>query len=444
MLNLDSLELVTVAAIALTCIAILVRNWIVGASEVWAPNSLIAILYLYYVVVGPLYFVINQKTDFLGINLRDHFGLAWLASLISLLSFVIGYGALSPPRKPNHFEINRSDAEKLMFLSLGAAIFALLYQRLVSEGGVMSGYLINSINLSIPGAILAMLLYMREKSLKHGIIFSGITILAMSFFLYSGFRFRIVWLFLALLAAFYLWRRVRPNPLLIAGLGVILLLGMGFIGMTRSYWKGLSIERAEGAGVADMMARGFSEAGTFLASASVLEAVPARINHTYFDPIWVTITFPIPRKLWPGKPESQTLVAMKWSFGSKDAAFAGQAIPYYIEWYIAFGWIGLIGSSVGLGWLCRRLWAWYLERRADPLATMVYTTTLGYLYFVFSRGYLPMAVMGFLFGIFPFFLLQRYLAKRAALASGPLGRPPVEAKRVMRRSGMDGLRRRHP
>jgi len=443
MSNLDPLELITLALIGLICIGILVRNWRAGASAIWAPTSLMAVLYLYYVVIGPLYFVAKQRTDFLGIDLSEHLGLAWVASLVALLSFLVGYAIKPPPLRAIGFQIERRHAEKLTLLTLAVTAFAFLYQRIASGGGVLSGYLANSINLSIPGAILAMLLYMREKSLKHGIIFSGITILAMSFFLYSGFRFRIVWLFLALLAAFYLWRRVRPNPLLIAGLGTILLLGMGFIGMTRSYWKGLSIERAEGAGVADMMARGFSEAGTFLASASVLEAVPARINHTYFDPIWVAITFPIPRKLWRGKPESQTLVAMKWSFGSKDAAFAGQAVPYYIEWYIAFGWIGLIGSSVGLGWLCRRLWVWYLERRVDPLATMIYTTTLGYLYFVFSRGYLPMAVMGFLFGIFPFFLLRRYLAKRAALASGPLGRPPVEAKRVMRRSGMNRLRR-HP
>jgi hypothetical protein len=104
---------------------------------------------------------------------------------------------------------------------------------------------------------------------------------------------------------------------------------------------------------------------------------------------------------------------MAESFGSDEAYEAGAAMPFYAEWYVAFGWTGLVISSFLVGFLCKRLWVWFLQRRDDKLVILIYTTTLGFLYFFFSRGYTPIMTLNFVCGLLPFFLFYGWLRRKA-------------------------------
>ena len=118
----------------------------------------------------------------------------------------------------------------------------------------------------------------------------------------------------------------------------------------------------------------------------------------------------------PDKPRSETLMVMAASFESPGASKAGQAVPYFGEWYIAFWWPGLIGSSLLLGHIAKKLWYWYEQRSRDKFATAIYCGCLGYLYVFFGRGYLPALVMNFCFTLLPLILVYRSFVKKARLA----------------------------
>jgi len=290
-------------------------------------------------------------------------------------------------------------------------------------------YFLYAGNLVIPGMVVLLLFWLDSKLLPVLLVLKVVFVLAMLFFVNTGFRYRIAWTVIALDSAYYLWRCKRPNLLLLGVGGIAFLMGMGLIGMTRNYFTGLSLERAKGASAGDLLQNGFSEAGIFYSVCAVTDAVPERYPLTYFDPLIVTAAYPIPSMLWPEKPRSETLTIMAASFESKDAYAAGQAVPYFGEWYIAFWWPGLIGSSLLLGYAAKKLWFWYGQRMRDKLATAIYCSCLGYLYVFFGRGYLPQTTMNFCFTVLPLFLIYHYFRKR------PL---PAAARRRMRERVLSG------
>jgi len=410
-----------------------------GPLSVWSPTSLISALYLYYCAIGPLYFIISNKTFFLNIDYRDIYWKGWAASLLSYVIVMMGFLSYRESKifigKVCSDTFLRKFALVLISVSFCGMIYWTTFYRATASmfnpfadsearGEItqfttnqFANYLVNFINLSVPAAVLSMLVWLKSRSAYAlgALIFT--ICFGMAFFLSSGFRFRIVWMVIAMTAAYYLWKKARPNPLLMGIGGVLMIAAMGLIGITRNYWQGLSLERARGASFADYIDSGFTEAGTFTSLCSVVDAIPSQIPHTGWDPIYITLTFPVPRALWPEKPNSETLMALGRSFGAMGGEDAGQAIVFFGEWYIAFGWIGLVISSFLFGWLSKRLWVWFLQRRSDELVILIYTVTLGFLYFVFSRGYTPIMVMNFVFGLLPFFGLYGWLRRKAIAAS---------------------------
>jgi oligosaccharide repeat unit polymerase len=397
--------------------------------------SIMALLFLYYTVFGPLYFIAVGETDFLGVDFRSLFWKGWLASLVSLITMGAGYLSYRGSKLYVGQVCSDELLQKFAMWLIGAAFFAMLvwttffratasmfnpFASDAARGEVsqfttnpFANYLVNFINLSIPAMVLSQLIWLKRRSPYALAALIFVFLFGVCFFLSSGFRFRIIWMVIAMVAAYYLWKQRRPNPLVLLSGGAALLAALALIGMTRTYWSGLSMSKARGASVSDYLDHGFEEAGIFMSVCSVVDAIPKTVAHTHWDPFWITLTFPIPRALWPSKPESQTLLAMAESFGSDEAYEAGAAMPFYAEWYVAFGWTGLVISSFLVGFLCKRLWVWFLQRRDDKLVILIYTTTLGFLYFFFSRGYTPIMTLNFVCGLLPFFLFYGWLRRKA-------------------------------
>jgi oligosaccharide repeat unit polymerase len=85
----------------------------------------------------------------------------------------------------------------------------------------------------------------------------------------------------------------------------------------------------------------------FLRLAQIVQIVPAERPHVGFQQLWFTIIRPVPRVLWPGKPidagfDLPSIVGMKGV--SLSSSIFG-------EWYLSFGWLGVIFG----GWLHGRL-----------------------------------------------------------------------------------------
>jgi oligosaccharide repeat unit polymerase len=106
-------------------------------------------------------------------------------------------------------------------------------------------------------------------------------------------------------------------------------------------------------GYQDFLFRGESEYDylhvddNFLRLGQVIELVPAEHPHVNFRQISFTLVRPIPRVFWPGKPVDPGF-DLPTAVGLKGVSLSMSIIG---EWYLSFGWIGII---IG-GWLHGRL-----------------------------------------------------------------------------------------
>ena len=65
------------------------------------------------------------------------------------------------------------------------------------------------------------------------------------------------------------------------------------------------------------------------------------------------------------------------------------------------GWLGVIFFSAIIGRLYKFLWEWFISRKDEILAQVIYTSSLLYAYVLISRGYMPQAVMIYFFTVVP-------------------------------------------
>ena len=85
----------------------------------------------------------------------------------------------------------------------------------------------------------------------------------------------------------------------------------------------------------------------FLRLAQIIELVPAEYPYLQFGQLWFTLVRPVPRVFWPGKPVDPGF-DLPTAIGMKGLSLSTSIIG---EWYLSFGWLGVI---VG-GWLHGRL-----------------------------------------------------------------------------------------
>lgn len=390
----------------------------------WSPMTFLSIISIYYFIVGPLVALSQGKTYFKLVEHRDFFYGAWLASFLMLLFIYFGYLTAS---RPFRFRVNNMKNEGalskllvriyiivLLLFSVytGSSFFLYLNpfaDNIVELGyaGAFANYLILSINILIPVIGLATILWKRGR-FKFGwlVVF---TLFASFIYMSFGFRYRLVILFVSTACCYFISIKSRPSlPTLIIALTLGISL-MGFLGITRNYFSGLTLSRAEGSSATDVFFAGFEESKIFMTSGMIINRLPNDKNdYIHLDPVIEAIAIPIPRVLWPGKPSGDHIFYVYELYNPRNPGIStGAAWLLYGEFYLMFGWIGIILGSFFLGRILKKLFLWMKLNVDNPFAVVIYSTSLGTLYFIISRGYLPQHVMLFFFTIFPGYLISR-------------------------------------
>jgi hypothetical protein len=212
------------------------------------------------------------------------------------------------------------------------------------------------------------MLALRRRTWKHwtvgvGIIFSLIFLL----FVAQGGGRRIPGVIVG--AALFTWLgvqrdRLRPkHVLLTVSIIVGLLVVMEFMLETRN--RGLS-------GYADYSyekdeLRQVSVDDNFLRMAQIIQIIPENHPHVGFNWVWYILVRPIPRVFWPEKPTGPGFSLPEY-LGRKGVSYSMSVIG---EWYMAFGWLGVIGSGFLFGYLAR-WWTQLLDRSKAPTGIGLY------------------------------------------------------------------------
>jgi hypothetical protein len=141
----------------------------------------------------------------------------------------------------------------------------------------------------------------------------------------------------------------------------------------------------------------------FLRFAQNMEIVPQFQPHTGFNWLLWTVARPIPRVLWPGKP-----ISPGFDLSSYLGITASLSCSSIAEWYVAFGWVGVLIAGVLYGRLCR-FWAQLLEHTLPYASAGIYG--LGILaLFISVRSMIELILMSY--PLMAWLLIGNHLAKR--------------------------------
>jgi hypothetical protein len=427
-------EIPSIAFISCLAAVIFHRAWRGAAQDIFSPLVLFSLMMVYYSVAGPMLALeFGDGGSMLDVYVRPVMWKGWLASAVAYSAFAIGYRRRAEIMRPALFLANKSAILTVAAFFFAGAAAAMGFWMFKFGGGleflnpaykeeaaflsttgfeaVGAVYVLQFINLGFPAATLMLLYALEDGSLLAWVLFIVVTVFCVLFFLKSGFRYRLAWLSVGVAAAYFLWANRRPSLWLVVPLAVLFIGIMGLIGASRNYWGGLSMDRIAGMKPVDFLFNGFAESGTFFTLSQVIDRVPSSLPHTTWDPIWVALTSIIPRTFWADKPSSATIETIASAFGTNGAYEAGMMVPYFGEWYIAFGWVGIVVSSLVFGRLSRLTWDWFLCRRRDKFVLVIYTVGLGFMYLAFSRGLLAQVLMNFCFSLLPLVVIYRFLPK---------------------------------
>lgn len=405
----------------------------------WSPLTMVSLIFLYYTIVGPLVSINLGITIYKLIEHRPFFVDAWRLSLIAFISILVGFNLRNPLKRTTErsitkdIRLNQKSTEQVywkrftviasmcivalvgtgglasqidVFNTTAGSLFA-------NEGSTLTGYLLNGINLLIGACGLLLIANLDRK--YYWILFIALVLFTIAVYTKQGFRWRHIVLGMTLLAVHHIYYIKRVNIALFMILGILTLMLMGFIGMTRSYGAGLSYEGTEEISQADLLINGLAESSVFMTTGLLVNRITDASDQIGWDPIIQTIVMPIPRQLWPGKPSGDYLAIIVSLY---DEVFVnnglGAAIFNYGEYYLMFGYTGTIIGCILLGLLFKSVWRWFLMHSTNKLAIVTYASFFSFIYMIISRGYTPQVVMLFCFTVLPLYLIFNYFYKRTS------------------------------
>lgn len=163
--------------------------------------------------------------------------------------------------------------------------------------------------------------------------------------------------------------------------------------------------------------------GVFATTAVLVDTVPATHPHLGGSSYAEVVVMPVPRALWPDKPEGRVKDLQRAFFRQE----LGASFAYYGEAYANFGWAGVAVLCLVFGFLLESCWL-RLVAATTPAALVVYAAMVPTLLQFFSRGYLAgliAGVSGFVLGIVLVSRGLRHLAIRHPAVVVAQGGPAV-------------------
>ena len=381
--------------------------------RIWSPMSVISLTFIYYCLVP---FWLGTKEQYV-IDESMHNGyLFHLAALLSYVSIMMGFKYSKT--KQRFLKWSKSlTAENVGKIGIFITIIGLVGYASVRGFHLTMAYSGNELSqMSIGGLtyyammMLDMLpfasamLLVGLKDNKKNVWFLVLFWLIMVQFLIAGARWRIVVAMIALLTTYHSYPKVKKiNVPILASLAVVVYLGFSAMDMVRVRGGGINMAEASKLNYNDIKQGSNENYDVYWFSLMSIEKITATDQHTYFTPILTAVLMPIPRSVFPWKPDAQYILDLESSVG----AYGGSAYLNFVEAYFAFGWIGVALFGWFLGWLARVFWDFYDRNRQSRASIIGLGVFSGFCYVMVSRGYLAASFTSIILAIYvPFWIIQ--------------------------------------
>lgn len=382
---------------------------------IWSPLTFLTLTIIYYLVIPEF---MNSR-EFEGYNVDSRSLSFHIGALVSYASILAGFFLIKRKKADNWRRWNNLFTARNAFL-FGVILFFVALVCHIPYRGFHLSFLSDGKNLSEfdyanPGlsyyfvnmiAILcAACCLLIPMWRKHKVVFGIVLWLTLVIFIVAGFRYRIVILVLSMFTVSYLYsdniKKVKLLPiLLIAGVCYV---GFNIMDHARDYGNGIRLDVIEGQGWDDVTEQAGETERVYNYSIMVMDVYEREGKREYFAPLVNAALIPIPRAIFPWKPNAQYL----YSSAEYVMRGGGTASVYvnFVEAFMAFGWIGIIINGLFIGWLSRRFWNNYRNNPKSLGAIIALALYNGFTYVIISRGYLAQEFSCFLFYIcIPFWL----------------------------------------
>jgi hypothetical protein len=424
-------EVAAAAALGIALVIPLWIRWIQGRFDILEPIVFVTGVLLYYFVVSPIISILTGEHVFLGRDFLELYPEGFLAVAVAAVAMWCGYllraGATvgskichwikseSPPRQRHirsaAWTMTLGAVVALVTWSAlsGRAFASLFLPGLLTESstevtGESYNYLFLTMEWLVPSFLLLVSSHgLRNRPLRY-LYFGTIFLIYFSI----GFRYRLVILVVSAGIIYFVRRQIRPRLSQVIAVLVVVFFVAGYVGQARDFFRtgGLS-GSAEVGSSRGLFESARADTRIFEGFMAVMDAVPRRIDHAGLEPLTYVFVLPIPRQIWREKPHPEYLSKIPESFSTRGSSAAGAAIPNFGEYYLAFGWVGLVVGSMMFGLGARALWAFYREGPDNPFIQVIFAISVPFLFQVITRGYLAQIVQEWAFFVGPVLVISK-------------------------------------
>lgn len=396
----------------------LIKSWLSSdKAAIWSPITVIILSLIYYVVLPSF-----EDIDLYGANAAPNQYLFYLTAVVFYGCVIFGFSWKQKTRfkKWNNFfnHDNALIAGIILFIfalacyvpfrGFRTTIWAEDAYRISSRTGLVSYF----IDLIAVFCAACGLLYMQYKKRGLGfwksLLFYLVLYLSLVFFIVGGFRYRLVWLILTMATVYHLFPKLRrPNYILIITIATVAYLGFAIMDTARRYGTGIDRETAMSVSLGDVQKGAGESVDVCCFSIAAIDYYSRNGGYVLFEPIATAALMPIPRAIFPNKPDGGYMRDAQMRIIGDSSG--GAAFLCFAEAYISFGMFGVIIYGLFFGWLAGVFWDNYKRNRESMGAILLLALFNGFCYAWISRGYLGGNFNDFLyFVIVPFWLVTLF------------------------------------
>jgi len=397
------------------------------------PLIIYCLITSYYTIISPIYRLITNLTFDRGIEHRSLLIYGWTGCLVSLISLYFGYFFENTKslKKNRTCNLNSYQLWNIGFWInnlgiLGYLIFTGLnfsrFNPFIGEArgidflryrGDFSSYLFYAQNFLITGNLLMVTSFFRNKDKVLPTL--GYLIITIGLYLNSGYRYKLFFLTFSLFLFYFLITKFSRKIYFIYITISLFLFGFinSLLEIIRSYGSGFRLENLERFNLQGVFLYFFKvgESSVFLTTSALMSVIPSKVPYIYFYPFYKVLIHPIPSTFF-NKDAGDYIEDALFGLYQSEAQVYGAAIHNFGEYYLMFGWLGIIIGSFLLGIILKKLWIWILIHQNEEIALPLYLLNISFIFMIISRGYLPQQFLLYAFSVLPINLIYVFNNKK--------------------------------
>lgn len=385
-------------------------------TKIWSPITIISLVLIYYILIPSIVGLTDYNAKSVPYQYKFYLAsfIFYLCVLYAFYSNFLIRNAVF--RKCNRlFTSNNVHRYALILLCIALACYipfkGFRYTisaddaiKQVEREGFVS-YFIDLISLLVAASSLSLFsIRSGKKGFVKILVFVVVVYFSLILFVVGGFRYRIVLLIIGLSTIYHIYPIVRKiNLKLLLPVGLVAYLGFAIMDVARVYGTGIDLDAAGGVSLAEASVGAHENVDVCCYSIRIINDYSESYDFEYFEPLITAMLMPIPRALFPSKPDGSYLTKNEQKIIGRTGV--GAVVLNYVEGFMSFGWLGVVLYGLVVGLASKIVWINYLKNRNSIGAILLLALFNGFCFQWISRGYMASAFNDFMYYVvLPFWI----------------------------------------